>query len=209
MAEGHDRAKLARDLHDRLGGTLAAVKLNITSFENDFATADKNLQKFYDHTVTLLNKAGDELRGISRNIVTGEFAKKGLTQVLNEKIDQLNSNQQLRFIFISNCDEMVFNVSFELAIYRIFIELIDLVVKHADVRLVTLQYIIDRERDVIMIVAEDDGKSSTQSDNTIGIKNLYEQISMFNGIINVDSGAQGSTLIIELPFNFTNFFHGA
>ncbi|MDN3579288.1 sensor histidine kinase [Mucilaginibacter flavus] len=213
LAEEEERNRLARDLHDDLGSTLATIKLNVTSFQNRIQLFDESLQSFYFNTVTLLTKACDDLRHISHNLMPPDFSKKGMVATLEEEIDQINLNQQIKFGFIADDAGLSFNHAFEIAMYRIFSELINNTLKHSGAAEAVLQYIVIKDKNLIRIVAEDDGKgfsaNTTANTKGIGIKNISQRTRLFHGTVNIDSSHRGTTVIIELPFNHSNFKYEA
>ncbi|MBV6644987.1 MAG: tetratricopeptide repeat protein, partial [Cyclobacteriaceae bacterium] len=80
MIEGQEkeRKRVAEDLHDRLGATLSATKMHIEAVEEQIE------QKQVIHINKLIDKAIEDTRQISHNMLSGVLTKFGLMAALRD-----------------------------------------------------------------------------------------------------------------------------
>jgi signal transduction histidine kinase len=190
-AQELERKRIAEDLHDELGGDLAAIKVNLQNIPESSVGII--------HALNLLDKASADVRNISHNLMPPEFSTSALNDILSAMYQQLNQCDRVRFNFISNHHRQSFSKQDELMIYRILIELTNNVIKHAQATEASVQTIYHDK--YLALVVEDNGIGfAVKSSDGIGLKNVQSRVDYLNGTINIDSGVKGTTVIIQLPY---------
>lgn len=186
-----ERTRIATDLHDQLGGDLAAIKLSVQKLPLDKSS--------YSPIISMLDDASAEVRNISHNLMPPQFEKTKLEDLLRNYYVQLSNQTTTNFNFISVGPATQFNKNDELMIYRILMELTNNILKHAKATESTIQMIYgDTHLD---IMAEDNGIGMGQKNETgIGLKNIKSRVDYMGGSMNTDSSSKGTTIIIQIPF---------
>ncbi len=89
MLEGEERERqrVARDLHDGLGGLLAGIKIKLSSQ----VKAENNAG--FDRVILQLDQSITELRRIARNMMPESLLKSGLEEAINDLCESLSSDQ--------------------------------------------------------------------------------------------------------------------
>lgn len=199
--EERERVRVARDLHDGLGGMLAGVKLNLSGWANEHAEApqDKDLGKVIDQ----LDNSVSELRRIARNMIPETLLKFGLDQALKDLVSfYMQENLTIDF--------QPFNIgtnitlSIQLNIYRIVQELLSNTVKHANATQVVLQ--CSQNEKNFLITFEDNGRgfdpNLLNSAKGIGLNNLRSRVEFMNGKIElITAPGEGTTVNIEIELD--------
>lgn len=193
--EEKERSRLARELHDGLGGILAAAQMQISqagpSQQND------GIQKAAD----LVNQAAVESRRIAHNLLPETLLRYGLDEALRGYCKSITDSKLLQVDYQSQGMHARLEQSVELSIYRIVQELINNIVKHAGASEAFVQ--VQRNGDSLAITVEDDGKgfAPTRKDG-IGLSNISSRISYLNGTMDIKSGQQkGTSVFIEIQLN--------
>lgn len=186
-AEDQERARLAQDLHDDLGGTLSALKLNVTS---------KNSND--ESTIDILNKAIIDLRSISHKLMPLDFENSGIDKNLQHYISTLNSNN-LQFKYLFYGSDAVIKKDKQIIIYRIVLELLNNIIKHSGAKHVSVQGIVFKNK--ITFTVEDDGKgfNPSKEQEGMGLKNIRQRVDLLKGKISFDSTKNGTTVMFEIP----------
>lgn len=193
-----ERERIARELHDQLGGTLSAVKFSLEGMEK---IIPQELQEAYQKTHKLLQTATDNTRTLSHQMKALPLESLGLAESLGEFCDTLNSSGKLSVhfnttsIFPSNI-----NQKSELNLYRICQELLQNVIKHAQAEEVFLQ--LTYEADKLTLMMEDDGVGFDveRAKNGMGMQNIADRVAQIKGKLDFDSRiGQGTTVIVEVP----------
>jgi len=197
-AQEDERTRLARDLHDDLGGTLSIIKLNITAFQHKVLKLTENDRVFYDQTIGMIEKACADLREISHNLMPKNFEQLGLIETLNENFNTLNHSGKIAFEFIYQVEHPI-ESSMEITIYRMVNELVNNINRHSLATKATIQILSFEER--INILAEDNGIGFNQGEDKhgLGMQNIRSRVSYLSGKIQVDSNQNGTTIVIDIP----------
>lgn len=197
-AQEDERTRLARDLHDDLGGTLSIIKLNITAFQQKALKLSENERVFYDQTISMIEKACSDLREISHNLMPKNFEQLGLIETLKEHFSSLNHSGKIAFEFVFQVKHPI-ESTMEITIYRIINELVNNINRHSLATKATIQILSFDER--INIMAEDNGIGfdPEQDKKGLGMQNIYSRVNYMNGKIQIDSNQNGTTIVIDIP----------
>ncbi len=197
-AQEDERTRLARDLHDDLGGTLSIIKLNITAFQQKVLKLTENERVFYDQTIGMIEKACADLREISHNLMPKNFEQLGLIETLKEHFSSLNHSGKIAFEFVFQVEHQIESTT-EITIYRIVNELVNNINRHSLATKATIQILSFEER--INIMAEDNGIgfNPEQDKKGLGMQNILSRVNYLNGKIQVDSNQNGTTTVIDIP----------
>jgi signal transduction histidine kinase len=191
IAQEAERKRIAEDLHDEIGSTLAVLKLRMQHMPIE----KENLDELLD----IVDKASANTRNISHNLMPPEFEKTAFPDLLQGYYSRLNKENKTRFLFICKNYAPHFSKTTELMLYRIIIEITKNILQHAQATEANIQLIYDK--DELEIMAEDNGKgiASTRTKG-IGLKNITSRVNYINGTMQIDTGKNGTTIIINVPY---------
>lgn len=188
-----EQKRFAHDLHDELGGNLAAIKMILEGqkFNNEQLTG----------VIPLVDKTSASVRNIAHNLMPPGFESTNLTEMLDKFYMKLNMESKINFTFHSTGSNLQFSKQEELMIYRIILELTNNIIKHAEATRATIQLIYYDKQLELMV--EDNGKGIGKNTvNGMGLKSVQSRVDFLEGSMNIDSGANGVTIIIQIPYNF-------
>lgn len=195
QGEEQERRRLARDLHDGLGGMLAGVKLNLSSQVEKVTTEQqgelRKVIKQVDDSVT-------DLRRIAHNMMPVNLLKFGLQTALRDLCESLMTDTT-KIDFQAYGIEPSIPEQTQINIYRIIQEMLANAVRHADARSIILQ--CSQDGDTFLITQEDNGKGFDTSANAkgIGLSNIRNRVGFLRGAIDITSVInEGTTINIEL-----------
>jgi len=186
-----ERKRIAEDLHDELGSSLAALKLRLqkSKLDEDELTGILNV----------VDKASEDTRNISHNLMPPEFEKTSLYDILSNYYAKLSNESGIRFHFHGSGGDHYFSKEDELVVYRILMELTENILKHSGASEATIQLIYYETE--LEIMTEDNGKGIMPKEtNGIGLKNVQSRVNYLNGQIRIDSGQSGTTIMIKVPY---------
>lgn len=200
-AQEQERKRIAQDIHDGLGSVLSAVKLKMSEIKEMRPQLGAD-EKFLTG-IGLIDEASAELRNISHNIMPATLSKLGLVPALKNLTEKISSHKGLQIIFIAHGMEQRLDEQSEISIYRIILELINNVVKHADAGKASVQLI--GYPDYVNLTVEDNGRGfqldkPTYEKTGIGLANVTERVKYLNGKMHIDSmPGRGTTVVIDIP----------
>lgn len=202
MLQGQEveRERIARDLHDSLGGLLSTVKLHFDAIQAK--NPDITKHKEYNKAYTLLDEACNEVRTISNNMQPGALLKMGIVPAIHDLVNRIESEEtpHIEFIFYGALNDLP--IVLTLHIYRIVQELLFNCIKHAHAKEVLIQLI--RNEEDLEIMVEDDGVGYDPQDvrKGMGTENVMARVNFLKGEISVHSViGTGTTTSITIPFN--------
>lgn len=202
IAEGEERERnrLASDLHDHLGSLLSTIKLHFRQVEQNLeAQREKNVNQ-YETAMGLLDKAVDEVRRISHDLVFRKIDESGLYTALKEHFDLLNQPGELEAIFDFSGGDQRLPLPLEVSVFRIVQELINNVLKHAQAK--TLSLNIYKGDGYLNVLLEDDGIGFDPEmvKKGLGLDLIAKRVEGLRGNFNVDSrSGRGTIISIDLP----------
>lgn len=202
-AQDQERKRIAQDIHDSLGSILSAAKLKLSALKESQPLLSNEHAEKYQTTLQLLDEASAELRSISHNIMPATLSKLGLVPALKNLSNTISSHSGLQISFSAHDFMERIPEQAEMSIYRIVLELINNIVKHAQANKVTIQLI--KYPDYINLSVEDNGRGFDYGDalhekKGIGLGNILSRVDYLRGKMNVDSlPGRGTTVIIDVP----------
>ena len=201
MIEGQEaeRLRIAKDLHDSLGGLLSTVKAHFSTIQREIEQLEK--LNITEKTNNLIDEACIEVRRISHNMMPHALSISGLKGALEDVAENLKEQGYEVSLEISNLPEDLESTK-EVMIYRLIQEIISNIRKHADAKTILIQLL--GYKDEINLIVEDDGKGFDYDraiDNGgLGLKSINSRVEFLDGKIHWDSQFnQGTTITINLP----------
>jgi signal transduction histidine kinase len=192
--ETAERTRLARDLHDGLGGKLTGVKLHLQELKRSAKLDDADVQQ-YDKAMDMLDASVVEMRRVSHNLMPDALSRFGLKPAVDDFCRSMSSG--IVFNFYGN--ETRLDPKLELLIYRCIHELVNNALKYSGASQIMVQ--IMQEADSIDFTVQDDGCGFDPLAATkgTGLQNIRTRIASFGGNIHIDTNAgEGTEINVEL-----------
>lgn len=191
--EEKERHRLARDLHDGLGGMLAGVKLNLSRMAEEEAPQNTTLHSAIDQ----LGSSVNELRRIARNMMPESLLKSGLQTALKELCEN-SMSPKVQIIFHAFNINVNIPSQIQIIIYRMIQEILGNAVKHSGASWIMVQ--CSQAEDTFFITVEDNGKGfdAAQEYEGMGLHNIRSRVTFLKGNIHIDSSDNGTIINIEL-----------
>jgi signal transduction histidine kinase len=195
----NERSRLARDLHDGVGGLLSGVKLSMSNMKGNVWLSEENAISF-NNVIAQLDQSIAELRRVSHNMMPEALIKFGLKEALENYCENLRLSGNIQVNLQTHGLEERMDQNTEIVIYRIIQELLNNVIKHAEARNVLIQ--LFREGDRFNLTVEDDGKGFDAKPDEIqsgaGLANIRARAEYLNGTVDIVSATgEGTSVNIE------------
>jgi len=200
LGEEQERKRVAQELHDGMGSLLSTLRLNAEAIDLSEKKLNEKEQNAYANVIELIDRACTELRAISHDMLPIGLDQFGIGKTLEMLIRKINSTGELKInLDVFDMDKR-FSKDTELAIYRIIMELINNIMKHAKATQASIQ-LVNRD-DMLSILVEDNGIGLDKSKalHGIGLVSIQTRVEALNGEMNIDTiKGQGTTFNIEIP----------
>jgi signal transduction histidine kinase len=203
----NERGKMAKELHDSIGSSLAAIKFAIEE-KLAFMTTEPpediiSLEKIVEHIKDTVN----EVRRLSTNLRPSILDDMGLLAAIGwhcRKSAEIYMNAHIETKL--DIDENEIPDISRIVIYRILQEALNNALKHGNAD--TLKVSLAKEEDGIRMCVTDNGcgfnlqeiMENRDSMTGYGLKGMYDRTQVVGGSLSIDSGPeQGTSVCLTLP----------
>lgn len=199
--EEQERTRLAKDLHDGLGGMLSGIKYSMNSMKGNLIMTPDNAQAF-ERSMDMLDSSIKEMRRVAHNMMPEALVKFGLDTALKDFCNDINQSGALKVNYQSiGLDQEAIGQTIAITIYRIVQELINNSMKHAAATTAIVQ--VTRTNGQLSVTVEDDGKGFDtlilQHAKGIGWTNIQSRVDFLKGTLDIQSAeGKGTSVHIEL-----------
>ncbi len=199
--EEQERTRLAKDLHDGLGGMLSGIKYSFQTMKGNLVMTPENHQAF-ERSMDMLDSSIKEMRRVAHNMMPEALVKFGLDTALKDFCNDINQSGALRVTYQSiGLENETIEQTTAITIYRIVQELINNTMKHAAAKTAIVQ--VTKTDGSISITVEDDGKGFDpvilKTGRGIGWSNIQSRVEYLKGKLDVQSEpGKGTSVLIEL-----------
>lgn len=198
QGEEAERTRLARDLHDGLGGLLSGVKFQLNTMKGN-VILNENDALVFNNSISQLDNAIAEMRRVAHNMMPESLINFGLNDALRSYCENIKQTKVLNVTYQSLAMEERLDKSTEVVVYRIVQELLNNIIKHAQATEATIQ--LSRNNNLISLTVEDNGKgfdmNTIESYKGIGLQNLQNRVDYLNGKMDMKSDSKGTSVLIE------------
>ncbi|WP_343693972.1 tetratricopeptide repeat protein [Chitinophaga sp.] len=186
-----ERNRIARDLHDRLGGTLCSVQLCVDSM-NDSPPVKEKINM-------LLDTAINDVRRISHDLSDNILLKYGLEAGLKDIRESIEMTGQLKVtLYLQGLEKLPMHVSVE--IYYIIRELATNAIRHSEASQLFIQ--VRGEKNELVLTVEDNGKGfdPVAMNKGMGLANIETRVRKLKGDYTIDTvKGNGSCFYFSIP----------
>ncbi|MEO8769714.1 MAG: sensor histidine kinase [Ferruginibacter sp.] len=201
QGQQEERSRLAKDLHDGLGGMLSGIKLNLSSMKGNIVINEKDALLF-NKSLLQLDNAIAEMRRVAHNMMPEALLKFGISDAIRDFCDGINESNSVKMKYQGINFTEPLEKSTEVILYRMVQELSNNAIKHAHANTIFIQ--IAQHELGITLTVEDDGKGFNMNDGNIkngnGFKNIQSRVDYLKGSWDIKSEpGKGTSINIEIP----------
>ncbi|MBN9296257.1 MAG: sensor histidine kinase [Filimonas sp.] len=201
--EDQERTRLAKDLHDGLGGMLSGIKFSLSNMKENLVMTPDNAQAF-ERSIDMLDSSIKEMRRVAHNMMPEVLVKYGLDTALKDFCNDITLSGAIRANYQSiGMNNASIEQTTAIAVYRVVQELVNNALKHANAQNVLVQLHRSEQERSLAITVEDDGKGFdvgglTQSGG-MGWQNIQNRVDFLKGKFDIQSSqGKGTSVMIEI-----------
>lgn len=205
-AQETERGRISRELHDRLGQDLTALKLGLQilrkqgPFAAPVQNSIANLEKLAEGLMRDIHRLAWELRPSALDDL-------GLELALRRYATEWSETTGLRLDFHSQgLEGQRLPLEFETALYRVTQEALTNIIRHAQAKRVSV--LLDRLPACVSLIVEDDGRGfaadavmhNPNAQEKLGLLGMEERVTLAGGAFTIESTpGSGTTIFVRLP----------
>jgi len=198
--EEKERARIARDLHDGIGGMLASLKMHFSALPGNHKDLDKAAD--YKETLQILDETASEVRMTAHNLMPELLLRYGFNEAMRIFCGKAGKGQDLTIDFQCLGTEGKLDNNTELSLYRMLQELVQNIVKHAEATAALVQ--VNLQGKTIDIMVEDNGKGMPPGiqRNGMGLASLEQRVRTMRGTFDTESSpGKGTTVYLQFDLD--------
>ena len=207
QAREDERLRLARELHDDVGGNLTGIKMQL-SFMSARLSAEQReviamdldmLEQLVDRTIDSTRRLASNLRPPTLDL--------GLIPALEWFLEDFGLRTGIVVAFEAPDQDMDIAEPKKIAMFRVCQEALNNVFKHAEARTATVR-LTEQQDQSLRLEVIDDGKGfkhgTPKRADAFGLRGMFERAAVLNGSLEIHSVAnEGTRIVLIVPSSST------
>ncbi|MDD4969247.1 MAG: PAS domain S-box protein [Paludibacter sp.] len=203
-----EKVALAREIHDELGQTLIALKIDMGLLKNkvvksNATSSSANILVKFDHILTLMDTTIKTVRRIMNGLRPELLEMNGFVATATIYLREFEDRHQIKYEFNSEISNIEMDSQQSLAFFRIFQEALNNIAKHSKATLVKI--LLRNESNKLFLEICDNGigfdKNSSSKQDSYGLIGMKERVVLLEGELDIISEVgQGTCVRVEIPY---------
>ena len=193
-----ERAAIAREIHDDVGGSLTALKFDLAWIARH--TPVPEVQQRVQTALETVTHAIESSQRIMHNLRPA-ILEQGLVAAVQWMCNRFERRTGVTCVFRTSHETMQLPAGVPLVAYRTAQEALTNISKHARATRVTVD--LSLSGGVMQLEVSDNGRGVSKDDlvkaRSFGIRGLHERAGTVGGWVDLSSGPRGTTLILSVP----------
>jgi len=200
-AREDERRRLRRDLHDRLGPTLAAVGLKLDLARESADAGATDLAPLLDEIRTDVRSVISDVRRLARELRPPTLDSLGLVGAIRQQALALGGGTGPSLSVEAADDLPALPAAIEVVAYRIATEAMTNAVRHAEARSCIVRLSLDRDGLIVEVI--DDGRGlDPDAPAGVGLRSIDERAAEVGGEVDLVERPGGGTIVrARLPLS--------
>jgi len=199
-----ERSRISREIHDELGQSLSALKMNLSWLGKKTPEGDKflsgklkELERLVEGNILLVQKIATELRPRLLDDL-------GITAAIEWHLENFQNQTGIRCRFTPRPKDLALDKDLSTTLFRIFQEAMTNVIRHAGATRVTVRLEVD-PGSVVLTVRDNGLGISEEAVNdplSLGIIGMRECAHLWGGEVSIrGTKSKGTTLTLTIPLD--------
>jgi len=196
-----ERTRIAREIHDDLGGNLTAIKMALALLTRRLPAGDDTLTGKAAYLDALVDRTIESAHRISGDLRPGVLDF-GIVAAIDWQAQEFEKQAGIPCIFSTEISELDLHPDQAAALFRIFQEALTNIGKHAQASQVRVR--LDKSRHGVHLEISDNGRGIVAADrlkpNSFGIRGMIERSSALGGSLSISAAPGGGSIVaIRIP----------
>jgi len=198
-----ERTRIAREIHDELGGALTALKMDVARLSQNASDLEpeklkaraREISELIDSTVKMVRRIATDLR-------PGILDDFGLPAAIEWQLNEFANRSGLECAMTGGDLELMLDQEAASALFRIFQETLTNIGRHAQASTVNVRLAL--EGDQLMLQVRDNGRGITEEEKSargsLGLLGMHERVNLLAGRMSLEGQpGQGTIVTIRIP----------
>jgi PAS domain S-box-containing protein len=206
-AREEEGTRIAREIHDELGGALTGLKWDLEGIDKILSGAGngakvQTVREKLRYMTGLMESTIDTIQRISAELRPSVLDDLGLVVALEWQAQQFQTRTGIKYELLARKEALDFDRERATAVFRIFQEILTNVIRHAQATKVDIE--LKEHRGYLELRVKDNGRGITEEEmhntRSLGLLGMRERALLVGGEVSV-SGEQGkgTTVVVRVP----------
>jgi signal transduction histidine kinase len=207
QAQDQERRRIARELHDNSGQTLAAIAVNLSRIENLMPDAPVKMRNLVADTAAMAEQTSREIRTISYLLHPPLLEEAGLLAAIGWLANGFTQRSGIKTEFDAPAEFERLPADIEVTLFRIVQETLTNVARHSGSKTAFIK--LTRQPGEIVLQVRDEGTGippeklqkvhGNVSALGVGVAGVWERVRQFGGALEINSNSRGTTVMVVVP----------
>jgi signal transduction histidine kinase len=202
-AREEERIRIAREIHDELGGALTGLKMDLSWIGKRLSEQSRAaVQLKLRSTLELVDETVVKVRNISTELRPPMLDDLGLAAAIEWQTREFQRRTEIRCEIVSLQEDITLSPEKSTAVFRIFQEILTNVARHS--RATSVEVRMEEQDGCLILKVSDNGRGIEEAKVTestsIGLLGMKERAMIFGGRVHVaGAGGRGTTVTVRIP----------
>jgi PAS domain S-box-containing protein len=195
--------RIAREIHDELGGALTGLKMDLSWLARRLPdTSNEAVQPHLKAMSDYIDETIQKVRNISTELRPSVLDDLGLAAAIKWQTREFQNRMEIKCEIISLREEVALSPEKSTAVFRIFQEILTNIARHAYATLVEIS--MEQQDGDLVLQVSDNGQGIKESDiadtKSLGLLGIRERALVFGGEVEITGEAgKGTTVMVRIP----------
>lgn len=195
-----ERAQIARNLHDEMGATLAALKMRASWLASKLPDGMPHLSTEVGHISELVSEGIKTLRQVVSDLRPNLLDDVGLVAAIKDYVKKFQRDMEIKCTVELPEQDIHFNESQSVTLFRIIQESLNNVARHAQASNVLIQLVLRDDAVVLKIEDNGIGFDTSRKERSFGLLGIKERALMIGGSAAIESTpGSGTRVLVSIP----------
>ncbi len=196
QVQERERTNIGRELHDNVNQILGASKL----FMGMITPANDEEKEFKSKSVEYIVSAIEEIRKLSRELVSPQLKEKTLVNSIKSLIEDIHSTSEIKIKFTHDQENNLLSPGKKLTLYRIVQEQVKNILKYSKAR--KAEILLKSKGNNVELVIRDYGVGFDKKkiNSGVGLTSINDRAKFYSGKVEIQSApGKGCILTVSIP----------
>jgi len=203
-ARENERTMIAREVHDELGQSLTALKIDLALLTKRLPADQKSVMEKAESMSQLIETTMQSVKKISTDLRPGILDHLGLTAAIEWQAEEFEKRTGIPCTAVFEPEEITLDKDRTTTVFRIFQETLTNIARHAQATQVSV--ILKKRSDRLELLVKDNGKGISEkhmSDpKSLGLIGIRERVHYWGGSLTICGiHEKGTTVTVQLPLD--------
>ncbi|MGC2049342.1 MAG: sensor histidine kinase, partial [Gallionella sp.] len=197
-----ERTQIARNLHDEMGATLAALKMRIAWLASKLPDGMPHLAAEVGHISELVSDGIKTVRQVVSDLRPNLLNDVGLIAAVMDYVNRFQRDTEIKCAVVMPEQDFTLNEDQSVTIFRIVQESLNNVARHAQASKVDILFSLKGDALQVEIVDNGIGFDTGRKERSFGLIGIKERALMIGGIATIESKPHlGTRVSLRIPLS--------